>query len=65
MEEVDKKVCNHKSKVKTVDSTYKMEIVWSDVILYTVFHIIAFVGFYYCFYAKYQTNWFRKCNKNI
>ena len=43
MEEVDKKVCNHGPKVKTVDSTYKIEIVWSNVILYSVFHIIAFV----------------------
>ena len=43
MEEIDKKVCNHKSKVKTVDSAYKKEIVWSNVILYSVCHKIAFV----------------------
>ena len=34
---------NKLSKVKIVDSTYKMEIVWSNVILYSVFHIVAFV----------------------
>ena len=63
MEEVDKKVCNRevRSKDNSLDSSYKMEIVWSDVVLYTVFHIIAVVGIYHCFIAKYQTIWFRKC----
>ena len=58
MEELDKKDCNIelRSKYKMVNSTNKMEIVWSNVILYTVFHIIAFVSIYHFFYAKYQTN---------
>jgi len=62
MEEVHKEVCtqNHKfkSENKKMDSIYKMEIVWANVIRFTILHLIGFVGIYQCFFAKSQTNWF-------
>ena len=63
MKEVNEKNFNQevKSKDDSLGLTYKMEISWPDVILYTALHITAFVGIYHCFLADYQTIGFRKC----
>ena len=53
------------SNLEKKKADFKPEIVWRNVIIFVVLHLMAFYGVYCCFHAKTQTLIFGRINFSL